>query len=128
MVCFGNTLIFTVHAPQLKENQILGLLGNSSSLGSWDVHRVLRMQKIGVDFWFLILNSSALQFPFEYKYVVLNEKTGELCYWEGGDNRSSGQLSIADDEVVVLYDEELHIEDLHWKIAGCVAPVFSLRS
>lgn len=128
MVCFGNTLIFTVHAPQLKENQILGLLGNSSSLGSWDVHRVLRMQKIGVDFWFLILNSSALQFPFEYKYVVLEEKTGSLVQWEDGNNRISPAVKNITGKIVVLNDVETRLSFSWQRLAGVVIPLFSLRS
>ena len=125
---YDKTLVLRVEAPQLTEGQVLAVVGNLPVLGAWDASHALRMQPSALHEWCLSLSASSISTPFEYKYVVLNEKTGELCYWEGGDNRSSGQLSIADDEVVVLYDEELHIEDLHWKIAGCVAPVFSLRS
>ena len=125
---YDKTLILRVEAPQLTEGQVLAIVGNLPVLGGWDASHALRMQPSALHEWCLSLSASALTTPFEYKYVVLDEKTGDLCYWEGGDNRKSGSLSIADDEVVVLYDGEVHIEDLHWKIAGCVTPIFSLRS
>ena len=125
---YDKTLILRVEAPQLTEGQVLAVVGNLPVLGAWDASHALRMQPNALHEWCLSLSASSLSSSFEYKYVVLNEKTGELCYWEGGENRKSGELNIADDEVEVLYDEELHVEDLHWKVAGCVAPVFSLRS
>lgn len=125
---FDKTLILRVNAPQLKEGEVLAVVGNMPLMGAWDGAHALPMQPTGLHEWSISLSALSLTTSFEYKYVVLDEKTGQLKYWENGDNRRSENLTIADDEVVVLYDDELHVEARHWKAAGVVVPVFSLRS
>ncbi len=125
---YDKTLVLRVQASQLTEGQVLAVVGNLPMLGAWDASHALRMEACGLHEYCLSLSADSLATPFEYKYVVLDEKTGELCYWEDGDNRHSGELTIASDDIVVLYDDELHVDERHWKVAGCVVPVFSLRS
>lgn len=125
---FDRTLMLRVHAPQLREGEVLALVGSTPLLGSWDDSHALRMQPSGLHEWSISLSAASSLLPFEYKYVVLDGATGQLKYWENGDNRTSGQWNVGSNEVVVLYDDELHVEARHWKAAGVVVPVFSLRS
>ena len=127
-VYYEQTLVFRVQAPQLHEGQALALLGSQPPLGAWDPLRALRMERAGINEWVVSLSAAYLYLPFEYKYVIVDEETGNLIQWEEGDNRLSPSGSIPQNHVVVIYDEIIHVADEHWKAAGIVIPLFSLRS
>ncbi len=125
---FDKTLILRVQAPQLLEGQVLAVVGSVPVLGAWDPSHALRLQPSGLHEWSIALSAASITTPFEYKYVVLDDETGDLIYWEDGANRYCGNVVIADNEIYCMYDDELHVEGRHWKAAGVVVPVFSLRS
>jgi 4-alpha-glucanotransferase len=148
---YDRTLLFRVQAPQLKKGQELALLGSLPQLGEWMPERAMRMSRGGTHEWCLTLSATGLQFPFEYKYVVVEEKTGELIAWEEGENRVSPKIEnqmpegiafgmptalqtqkenmlMGANQVQVIWDRRLRMIDEHWKTAGVVIPVFSLRS
>ena len=151
MTYYDTTLLFRVQAPQLLKGQQLALLGSLPQLGGWTPGHALRMSRGGMHEWCLALSAAGLQFPFEYKYVVVDETSGELLHWEEGENRHSptpgnnvlpemwgtqshaasapkdGTL-LARDMVQVIWDRRLRMPYEHWKAAGVVIPVFSLRS
>lgn len=127
-VYFRQTLIFRVQAPQLEAGQVLALLGSQPPLGAWDTRRYLRMQRAGVNEWVISLSATGLYLPFEYKYVVVDEKTGDLVAWEGGANRLSPSGLLAQNQALVIQDTEVRLPSGKWKAAGVVIPVFSLRS
>ena len=128
LVYFQQTLVFRVQAPQLKKGQVLALLGSQPPLGAWDPRRYLRMQRAGVNEWVISLSATGLYLPFEYKYVVVDEQTGELLAWEGGENRLSPSGLLSQNQVLVIQDNEVRMAAERWKAAGVVIPVFSLRS
>ncbi len=147
---YERTLLFRIHAPQLKQGQQLALVGSLPQLGGWVPEHALRMNRGGTHEWCLALSAAGLQFPFEYKYVVVDEKSGELLFWEDGENRRSPSVGINLSEmwgaqtaaitapkdsallpantVQVIWDSALRVPYEHWKAAGVVIPVFSLRS
>ncbi len=150
MSYYDRTLLFRVQAPQLQKGQQLALVGSLPQLGGWVPEHALRMNRGGTHEWCLALSAAGLQFPFEYKYVVVDEKSGELAYWEEGENRCSPTVGINLSElwgapvspatapkdtaqlgsgtVQVIWDRRLRAPYEHWKAAGVVIPVFSLRS
>lgn len=150
MSYFDKTLLFRVQAPQLSNGQQLALLGSLPQLGGWMPERALRMNRGGTHEWCLTLSAAGLQFPFEYKYVVVDEQTGSLILWEEGENRCSPTLAggmpeiwgaqmpappmprdgmlLSSGSVQVIWDRSLRMPYEHWKAAGVVIPVFSLRS
>lgn len=150
MSYYDRTLFFRVQAPQLGKGQQLALIGSLPQLGGWVPVRALRMNRGGMHEWCLALSAAGLQFPFEYKYVVVDEVSGELLAWEEGDNRHSPAVgtniselwgaqasvqsipkdgtSLASNTVQVIWDHSLRVPYEHWKVAGVVIPVFSLRS
>lgn len=147
---YDRTLLFRVQAPQLVKGQQLALLGSLPQLGEWMPERAIKMTRGGTHEWCLSLNATGLNFPFEYKYVVVNEEDGSLLLWEDGENRISPQLEspvpegvsvehqplhhlqsyipLPQNTVQVIWDRRLRMPDEHWKAAGVVIPVFSLRS
>ncbi|MCM1109145.1 MAG: 4-alpha-glucanotransferase [Clostridium sp.] len=125
---FSNTVVLRVSAPQLKKGQTLAILGNQPALGNWAPNMALRMHESGLYEWEISLNTIGLRFPFEYKYVVLDEKNGALLSWEEGTNRCSGFRGVDKNTVLVITDDELRLDGERWKAAGVVIPLFSLRS
>ena len=124
---FPRTIVFRVQAPQLKEHQSLGLLGSLPSLGAWMPERPLAMSRAGAHEWVISLNAEYLASHFEYKYVIVDEKSGEVISWEEGENRSY-DIREKTGDVLVVWDRRIRIREEHWKAAGVVIPVFSLRS
>lgn len=125
---FSSTLILKVQAPQLKKGEALALLGNQPALGDWQPRMALRMTETALHEWSLSLSANGLAFPFEYKYVVVDEHTDEFIRWEDGENRVSGFKGIGKNTVLAYADRPLQLSDERWKAAGVVIPLFSLRS
>ena len=127
-VYYSRTIVFRVLAPQLGTGQVLALVGSLPSLGGWNVSQAMRMQGCGANEWVLSLNADGLQMPFEYKYVVLDEQTGSVLEWEQGPNRQSPPHAVPPATVLAVCDHDLRLPERHWRVAGVVVPVFSLRS
>ncbi|MCF0197421.1 MAG: hypothetical protein HUK03_09395, partial [Bacteroidaceae bacterium] len=127
-VYFDKTILFKVQAPQLKPNEALALIGSQPPLGAWNHLMALRMLRAQTHEWTLSVSADRLYLPFEYKYVVIDEQTGELIRWETGDNRLSPSIVIESGRVLVVHDTQIHDTPVSWKTAGCVVPLFSLRS
>lgn len=122
------TLLITVTASQLRAGECLAVLGNQPELGLWDVTKAVRLVETQYNEWTLALNTDKLKAPVEYKYLVIDEKTGELKTWESHDNRRLHIPSLLNNEVELITDEPVFVPYENWKGAGCVIPVFSLRS
>ena len=125
---FRKTVVFRVSAPQLESGQCLAIVGGHPALGGWNPTRYLLMQPIGNHEWMLSVNVGGVPLPFEYKYIVVDEKTNGLKSWEEGENRSSGDVTLSDGEVLVLQGEPLRLSEAALRAAGVVVPVFSLWS
>lgn len=125
---FNRTLMLRVDAPQLEEGQALALLGNQPALGEWNPDFAFRMKEVGLHQWCVTLSASGISFPIEYKYVVVDVRTGAFIGWEGGENRTLPVTGVAKDSVMVISDAPLRVPENRWKAAGVVIPVFSLRS
>ena len=148
---FPRTYLFRVQAPQLAKGERVALVGDQPTLGNWDVERALPMVPSKQQEWLLSISGDGLRLPFEYKYVVktpqppLGGEKGEKAVrvkWEEGPNRQSpsidGQntmfnvqslpLKGVGGSVVSLSDGEIRLGTSHWKVAGLVVPLFSLRT
>ena len=128
MPLFRKTALFRVAAPQIKEGQSVAILGNHPSLGDWNPTRYLKMTHVGGVDWMLSVNIDNFRWPLEYKYVVVDDATKNVCLWEEGDNRVVDNLRDMDGTVHVFYGGSLHVSGVHWKAAGVAVPLFSLRS
>lgn len=125
---FQKTLVFRVQAPQLRAGQVLALVGSIPQLGSWEPRYSLRMSRADINEWVLAISADGVDTPFQYKYVILDEATGNLIAWEEGNNRYSSSYSVEPNRILVFSDNILHYSEGRWRTAGLVIPVFSLRS
>jgi 4-alpha-glucanotransferase len=120
---------FRLFAPQVDNDKMVAITGNQPALGNWEPDDSVRLTGKVFPQWEVSLNVSNITFPVEYKYVVLEKKTGKLCYWEKGENRIINELIDNKEPVLTIPDFPLRSKDAPaWKISGIVVPLFSLRS
>lgn len=103
MPCFNRSVIFRVSAPQVGEGFSVAVLGSEPSLGVWNEMRYLPMRYIGDGDWMLTINAYAMIFPFEFKYVVVDDTTHDIVEWESGANRKADVVRLEDGEQLVVY-------------------------
>jgi 4-alpha-glucanotransferase len=122
-----NHLVLRLSAPKIKPEQVVAITGNRECLGSWNIDNAPHMSAENFPQWEIRLNIDDISFPLEYKFIVLENKTNGLCYWEEGENRII--TSVEDDEKETVIDNHsLRTSEFSWKACGTVIPVFSLRS
>jgi 4-alpha-glucanotransferase len=122
----GTTHIFRIKAPLLKNEEVVGLLGNAPALHDWNTDDPLFLSPEG-DWWSLPLSIPPESFPIEYKYAVYHKKDRKLVRFEDGPNRHLPG-DARPNKVSILHDGFVHLSNTGWKGAGVSVPVFSLRS
>ena len=122
------TILLRVSAPQLRGDERLVLVGNQDAFGNWNVEKGIPMHEIQPNEFIVALDPSKFLSPVEYKYVSVDSATGELRAWEQRDNRRLQVPSLQNKEVQLVTEEPVNLPYPQWKGAGCVIPVFSLRT
>ena len=123
---FPRTYLFRVQAPQLAPGDRIAIVGDQPTLGQWDTKRALPLTPSAHHEWLISISADGLRPPFQYKYVVL--KADQSVEWEAGENRQSPSVIPEQNHVVALSDGQVRLAVPHWKVAGLVVPLFSLRS
>lgn len=115
---YRRTLLLRVSAPQLQPGQVPAVCGSHPALGNWNPSRYVKMLPIGCHDWLLPVNADMLSWPVDYKYVVVNEHDNTLLQWEEGENRTTGNVVMADGQVLAIYDEALRVPEKPWRVAS----------
>ena len=126
IVLYGRTLLFYVSAPQLRKGQSVALCGSHPALGSWNASRYIMMQYAGQSMWVLSVNAVAVGAYFEYKYVTVDNETGDLLDWEDGDNRSYDCRGLHGQVVHVINGGMFRTKAQAWRASGVSLSVLSL--
>lgn len=122
-----SVLRFSLLAPDIRKGKQAALVGNQKSLGNWN--KPLLLDNTNYPYWQGEIELSALSFPIEYKYVLIDHRTGQITNWEEGDHRLI--YHIDQDKKGLLYlqqDEFFRYGPYTWRGTGVAVPVFSLRS
>ncbi len=117
-----------LHALPPCDGRKWAVTGSSEHLGEWNVEKALPLQRTGTYEWTAVLTAEDFAKGAEYKYVLVDEEDNADALWEEGDNRRLPALGCAGGETLVRQDETPRMNVSPWCGAGCVAPVFSLRS
>ena len=126
---FKRTVRLKVRAPQLRNGERLGIVGEPEYLGAWEPDKALKMTEHECHEWVVSLDASRLPAQrFEFKFIVLDTESGEDLLWEQSANRSIELAQVADDGVLVYELSQAYFPIYPWKGAGTVIPIFSLRS
>lgn len=121
----GN-LTINLFAPQIEPTQHVAIVGNQEVLGYWDLSKKLRLDESRYPVWSVNLDVQQINFPLEYKFVVVDTATDKVLAWEEGENRNIAYLSP--DTHHIINDENLQTALPRWRATGVAIPVFSLRS
>ncbi len=117
----GN-VTFAVTVPDVRRGQAVAIAGSGRALGDWKKFKVLDESHFPE--WAITLN---VKESFEFKFVIVDKKTGSPVLWEASDNHyffeipPKGESHIIRDFVPVFRTEP-------WRGAGTAVPVFSLRT
>lgn len=120
-------LVLRVSAPEVPQGHTLALLGSHPTLGEWQHDRELHLVPVGPTEWAITLDLEELDGTLEYKYLTIDNTTGQRT-WELHDNRLLDRPNAEQRMEVVVEDEPIRFPFAPWRGAGCVIPVFSLRS
>ena len=127
---FLRTVRIKVRAPQLRQNERLGIVGAPLYLGNWDYNSALPMAEHEAHEWVISLDADRLPGKFEFKFVVVNQGADDLPDWETASNRfiELPEIGMQKGDVIVYELPQAYFPIYPWKGAGTVIPVFSLRS
>ncbi len=118
-----------LHCACARKEETVVLCGESELLGSWDVSRAIAMNFVADDIWEVYLDSEVITAPVQYKFVIVNSEDCHAVHWEEGENRILyPEIASFDEAYAHIYELFYRRENVHWKAAGIVIPVFSLRS
>ncbi|MDD4372588.1 MAG: 4-alpha-glucanotransferase [Bacteroidales bacterium] len=118
---------FRMLAPRVGRGYTLALTGEGKSLGEWQ--KPLLMDNTNFPYWKLTLDRDMLVDEIRYKYVIVNQSTGEINTWEQRPDRIvSLPGSDAESLQIILNDEKFGYPVGDFKGAGVAVPIFSLRS
>lgn len=122
---YSQTLQLRVVEPRLRSNEWLAVVGSSTQLGEWS--RPVRMTYIALQEWAVNLDASMLYNELEYKFVIV-DKDDNIVKWEDGLNRRVRTPKMLDGQMWIKTEHRPQFSISHWKSAGVVIPVFSLRT
>ncbi|MDR2292911.1 MAG: 4-alpha-glucanotransferase [Prevotellaceae bacterium] len=119
-------LEFRVNAPTISKENSLAITGNGNISGNWI--NVLKMHDDEFPLWKIKIDAAKLQFPFEFKFVLVENKTDKIIAWEEGNNRRFYANNFSHNEHKI-YEFETSLANVNsWRGAGTAIPVFSLRT
>ncbi len=119
-----NLLVLTALPP--RDGRLWAVCGASPALGGWDTAHAARMRRVGTYEWALPLAPADVRVGVEYKYLLVDPQGLRPAEWEGGANRRLP--AVTDGCGAVRLDNNPAVPQPAWHGAGCVVPVFSLRS
>ena len=117
-----------VLASAIERNQSIAITGNQTELGNWNPDKTLIMACDHFPEWSVELDASALSYPIEYKFCIIENETKSLVEWEKDENRILDISPIEENETGIVSGLQFRKNSIEWRCAGTVIPVFSLRS
>lgn len=121
-------LVIKLSAPRVGNAQSVAITGNQECLGNWNPAKAVMMSCDRFPDWQIVLDATQIKYPLEYKFVICQSDTHQPAYWESGENRILNLPEQKHKETVTISGLRFREELPPWRCAGCVIPVFSLRS
>lgn len=121
-------IMIQVKSASIAPDEVLAISGSCKALGEWDIKKAVKLSDNRFPTWTAVIDTTKTGSEFDYKFVVLDAKTGEVKTWENRSNRHFIVPQTGSSEAVVLSDTQVVVASRTWKGAGVAVPVFSLRS
>jgi 4-alpha-glucanotransferase len=123
------TLRIQVHVPKINPKHKVCIIGNQAVLGDWKEKDAVVMDGSDFPLWRVNIDADKLKFPFQFKYAIYDPATKRVLSWEQGSNRIIRDFVCKSPKSIKVHtDEKYRYPAGHWKGAGVVVPVFSLRT
>lgn len=128
--CDGNNIpvIFNVWTDKVDANHTLAITGSDIALGRWAETQMKELDGSRYPNYRRIENANKINFPLEYKYVVLDKNNENNICWEKGANRYLNPSINRIVDSIIVNDGEPDFDLPSFKGAGVAVPIFSLRS
>ncbi|WP_106827814.1 4-alpha-glucanotransferase [Parabacteroides pacaensis] len=121
-------LVIKLSAPRIGNDQSVAIVGNQECIGNWDPKKAVMMSCDRFPDWQVVLDSTQINYPLEYKFLICQSDNRQPAYWESGENRVLNLPAQENKETVTISGLCFRDELPNWRCAGTVIPVFSLRS
>ena len=122
------SILIQVKSASVAPDEVLAIAGSCKALGEWDIKKAVKMNDSQFPIWTAVIDATKAGGEFDYKFVILNAKSGEVKAWEPRSNRHFIVPQTADSDAIIIADSQASINTRTWKGAGVAIPVFSLRS
>lgn len=120
--------LLLLHALPPTDNLRWAVIGSTKRWGNWQTHEARLLQRTGTYEWALPLSRKDFEEGVSYKYVLIDTTRPDTVIWEQGGNRELIGMPYPEKASAIRQDEMPQIDMPLWHGAGCVIPVFSLRS
>ena len=118
---------FQVNCPYVRSNQKVAVVGSIPELGEWKVENAVVFADSEFPMWHGHVAIKAQNFPFQYKFVILNEDGSAI--WEPYNNRTTNGPTKKNDKVIFCINEWFTCPNTElFKGLGIYVPIFSLRT
>lgn len=120
--------LLILHALPPTNGMKWAVVGNTRDWGKWNIQHARMLQRSNTYEWTLPLTRADFEEGVEYKYILVDPLNPQRTIWENGNNRCIHADNLPVTASAIRQDEMPDIDMPRWKGAGCVIPVFSLRS
>lgn len=126
---YSQTVLLNVICPYVSGDQKLVISGECEALGGWDLTQARPLLPLEEGEWQIMLDAKKLPATSEYKFVIVDKKSGEAVHWEDGLNRTlAAEKARKENAVLVEMALLYHYQSFAYKGTGTAIPVFSLRT
>jgi 4-alpha-glucanotransferase len=126
-ICSGK-IVLKVFAPLTEPGHSIAIAGNQSFLGKWNPSEAPLLEYSSAAEWTISIEAGTIQFPLEYKFLIVATDTRRAILWEEGDNRRLDLAAPGNEEAAAVSGLFIRRKMLSWRGSGIAVPVFSLRS
>lgn len=121
-------VIFNVWTDKVDAKHTLAITGSDGTLGKWAENHMKEMDGSNYPNYKFIGNANKINFPLEYKYVILDKNNENNICWEKGNNRYLNPSINRIVDSIVVNDGNPNFDIPEFRGAGTAVPIFSLRS
>ncbi|MFA7492143.1 MAG: 4-alpha-glucanotransferase [Proteiniphilum sp.] len=126
---YSRTVLLNVICPYVARDQILVITGECEELGIWDLKLAKPLSYVDEWEWQITLDAKKLPAKSEYKFVIVDKKSGDAIHWEDGENRElTAAVAHRGNSVQVEMALQFHCQSFAYRGTGTAIPVFSLRT
>lgn len=116
---------FKISCPNIEEETVIFIIGNTSKLGQWNVQNGLKLSYAGESIWHADCVLPKSDFPIRYKYCKYGN-AGNFSP-ENGPNRDL-VLDSSKTQPRYIFLSDGMMREMPWRGAGVAIPMFSVRS